>query len=50
MTLAKDGTGLTTLAGSLAVSDAFNRQVKAYDVTLAPADFVDGSVVADALK
>ena len=48
--LAKDGTGLTTLAGSLAVSDAFNRQVKAYEVTLAPADFVDGSVIADALK
>ncbi len=48
--LAKDGTGLTTLVGSLAVSDAFNRQVKAYEAALTPADFVDGSVVAEALK
>lgn len=48
--LALDGKGLTTLVGSLAVSDAFNREMKVYEATLKPADFVDGSVVADALK
>ena len=48
--LAAGGTGLTTLAGSLEVSDAFNRQMKVYETTLKSADFIDGSVVADALK